>query len=46
MKQILKNKSRLFIVDTNNKTPPYKEFFLIFNFEPWILWKKIESIKM
>ena len=42
---MLKNKSRLFIVDINNKSSPYKEFFLIFNFEPWILWKKTESIK-
>lgn len=43
---MLKNKSRLLKVDKNNKTPPYKEFFFIFNFEPCILWKKTESIKI
>ena len=34
-----------FKVDRNKKIPPYIEFFLIFNFEPCILWKKTESIK-
>ena len=43
---MLKNKSRLLIVDTNKLLPPYKESFLIFNFEPCILWKKTESIKI
>ena len=33
--RILPRKTHLFfIVDTNNKSPPYKVFFLIFNFEP------------
>ena len=45
IKVIAKNKSRFLIVEINNKSPPYKEFFLIFSLEPCILLKKTESIK-